>query len=74
MISPVRNEQRTVFGFSLAERDRRWNIGRQIMDEMDLEGLVVFGSREGAFPGPLRDGQLLHQRPARRHRGVSPGR
>ena len=28
-------------------------MGR-IMDEMDLEGLVVFGSREGAFPARSR--------------------
>jgi len=39
-------------GFSRAERDRRWNIGRQIMDEKNLEALIVFGSREGAFPAP----------------------
>jgi Xaa-Pro dipeptidase len=38
--------------FSLAERDRRWDIGRKIMDEKDLKALVVFGSREGAFPAP----------------------
>lgn len=44
---------RAIPEFSLAERDRRWNIGRRIMDEMDLEGLVIFGSREGAFPAPL---------------------
>jgi Xaa-Pro dipeptidase len=39
--------------FSSAERDRRWNIGRQIMEEQDLEALIVFGSREGAFPAPF---------------------
>jgi hypothetical protein len=38
--------------FSLAARDRRWDIGRKIMDEKDLKALVVFGSREGAFPAP----------------------
>jgi len=62
--SPVSHGQRTVPGFSLAERDRRWNIGRQMMDEMDLEGLVVFGSREGAFPAPFAmDNFFTNDRP-----------
>lgn len=39
--------------FSLQERDRRWGIGRKIMDERNLKALVVFGSREGAFPAPF---------------------
>lgn len=50
---PLRQQKPGVPAFSRAERDRRWNIGRQIMEEMDLEGLVVFGSREGAFPAPF---------------------
>jgi Xaa-Pro aminopeptidase len=50
--------------FSLEERDRRWNIGRQIMEEMDLEGLVIFGSREGAFPAPFSmDNYFTNDRP-----------
>jgi Xaa-Pro aminopeptidase len=58
------NRPSTVPGFSFAERDRRWNIGRQIMDEMDLEGLVVFGSREGAFPAPFAmDNFFTNDRP-----------
>lgn len=38
--------------FSERERDRRWDIGRRIMDEKKLKALIVFGSREGAFPAP----------------------
>jgi Xaa-Pro dipeptidase len=51
-LMPEPPRARTVPGFSHAERDRRWNIGRQIMDEKDLKALIVFGSREGAFPAP----------------------
>ena len=38
--------------YSLAERDRRWAIARKIMEEEQLKALIVFGSREGAFPAP----------------------
>ncbi|MFC2967089.1 M24 family metallopeptidase [Acidimangrovimonas pyrenivorans] len=56
--------QAIVPGFSLAERDRRWAIARQMMEEMDLEGLVVFGSREGAFPAPFAmDTYFTNDRP-----------
>ena len=51
-------------GYSTAERDRRWAIARQIMEEQDLEGLVVFGSREGAFPAPFNmDTYFTNDRP-----------
>jgi Xaa-Pro dipeptidase len=64
MLKPVPTAERTVPEFSLAERDRRWNIARQIMEEMDLEGLVVFGSREGAFPAPFAmDNFFTNDRP-----------
>lgn len=57
-------DRAAVPGFSLAERDRRWSIARRIMDEMDLEGLVVFGSREGAFPAPFAmDTYFTNDRP-----------
>lgn len=50
--------------FSDAERVRRWDIGRRIMDEMDLEALIVFGSREGAFPAPYSmDNFFTNDRP-----------
>jgi Xaa-Pro aminopeptidase len=51
-------------GFSLAERDRRWGIAHRIMEEEDLEGLVVFGSREGCFPAPFSmDTYFTNDRP-----------
>jgi Xaa-Pro dipeptidase len=50
--SKVRHQTDGLPSFSLAERDRRWDIGRKIMAENDLEALIVFGSREGAFPAP----------------------
>ncbi|MEC3861406.1 M24 family metallopeptidase [Mesobacterium sp. TK19101] len=57
-------EIQTIPRFSTAERDRRWGIARQIMDEQDLEGLVVFGSREGAFPAPFTmDTYFTNDRP-----------
>jgi Xaa-Pro dipeptidase len=57
-------QPRSVPGFSNTERDRRWNIGRRIMDEKDLEALIVFGSREGAFPAPYAmDSFFTNDRP-----------
>jgi Xaa-Pro dipeptidase len=50
--------------FSLSERDRRWDIGRKIMDEQDLQALIVFGSREGEFPAPYAmDNFFTNDRP-----------
>lgn len=49
---------------SSVERDRRWAIAHQIMEEQQLEGLVVFGSREGAFPAPFAmDTYFTNDRP-----------
>jgi hypothetical protein len=42
--SKMRHQTDGLPGFSLAERDRRWDIGRKIMAENDLEALIVFGS------------------------------
>lgn len=39
--------------FSLAERDRRWNIANQLMDETGLDALIIYGDREGASPAPF---------------------
>ena len=62
--APVSSSERTVPGFSDAERERRWNIGRRIMDEKDLNALIVFGSREGAFPAPYSmDTYFTNDRP-----------
>ena len=53
-ILKMRTEQHAyrVPRFSTAERNRRWGIGREIMDEQNLKALIIFGSREGAFPAP----------------------
>lgn len=45
---------------SLAERDRRWAIAREIMKRAEVDGLIVYGDRESSA-GPLFTGQLLHQ-------------
>lgn len=56
--------ERIVPRFSEAERDRRWDIARQLMDERDLEALIVFGAREGAFPAPFAmDTYFTNDRP-----------
>ncbi|ELX8378197.1 M24 family metallopeptidase [Providencia vermicola] len=39
--------------FSINERDRRWNLARQIMQANDLEVLMVYGDRESAAPAPF---------------------
>lgn len=36
--------------YSLSERDRRWNIANRLMEEEHVDGLIVYGDREGAFP------------------------
>ncbi len=36
--------------FSLAERDRRWALANQLMEEQEVDALIVYGDREGAFP------------------------
>ena len=50
--------------YSHAERDRRWRLARDLMDEQGLAALIVYGDREGAAPRP-RPRHLLHQRPSR---------
>jgi Xaa-Pro aminopeptidase len=39
--------------FSLAERDRRWNMARAFMEREDLNALLVFGEHEDAGPAPF---------------------
>jgi Xaa-Pro dipeptidase len=36
--------------YSLAERDRRWNLANQLMEQEDVDALIIYGDREGAFP------------------------
>ena len=45
--------QINVPSYSLAERDRRWALGRSLMEEQGLDALIVYGDREGAFPAPF---------------------
>lgn len=63
-MAPSLNDISNIPTFSTAERDRRWSIARRIMDEEDLEGVVIFGSREGAFPAPFAmDTYFTNDRP-----------
>jgi hypothetical protein len=47
------NSAREVPGYSLAERDRRWRMAREVMGEVGVDALVVFGDREGVGPAPF---------------------
>jgi Xaa-Pro dipeptidase len=50
--------------FSQAERQRRWNLAQRLMDEQGLRALIVYGSREGAFPAPFSmDTYFTNDRP-----------
>jgi len=39
--------------FSMAERDRRWDLARAFMEREDLDALLVFGEHEDAGPAPF---------------------
>lgn len=39
--------------YSLAERDRRWDLANELMDQEGVDALIVYGDREGAFPAPF---------------------
>lgn len=39
--------------FSLQERDRRWQLARDIMQDNQLDTLIVYGDRESAAPAPF---------------------
>ena len=45
--------------YSLAERDRRWKLARDLMDEQGVEALLIFGEREHVTP----DNYLTNDRP-----------
>jgi Xaa-Pro aminopeptidase len=47
------NSAREVPRYSLAERDRRWRMAREVMGEVGVDALVVFGDREGVGPAPF---------------------
>ena len=39
--------------YSLAERDRRWKLAHELMQEEGLDALLVHGEREGTGPAPF---------------------
>ncbi|WP_405802776.1 M24 family metallopeptidase [Streptomyces sp. NBC_01187] len=39
--------------YSMAERDRRWELARHFMDREGLDALLVFGEHEDAGPAPV---------------------
>ena len=39
--------------YSIAERDRRWNLAREFMQHAGLAALLVFGEHEDAGPAPF---------------------
>lgn len=39
--------------YSMAERDRRWELARDFMDREGLDALLVFGEHEDAGPAPV---------------------
>lgn len=43
----------TVPTFSMAERDRRWDLARRFMAHEGLDALLVFGEHEDAGPAPF---------------------
>jgi Xaa-Pro dipeptidase len=50
--------------YSLAERDRRWNLADLLMEEEGLDALIIFGDREGAFPASFApDTYFTNERP-----------
>ena len=50
--------------YSLAERDRRWTLARELMDETGVEALIVTGERQNASPMNAPDNWLTNDRPA----------
>jgi len=51
-------------GYSKDERERRWRLARDLMDELDLKALIVYGDREGAAPAPFApDTYFTNDRP-----------
>jgi Xaa-Pro aminopeptidase len=40
-------------GYSMAERDRRWELARDFMNREGLDALLVFGEHEDAGPAPV---------------------
>jgi Xaa-Pro aminopeptidase len=50
--------------YSLAERDRRWALARQLMDAEGVDALLICGDREGTGPAPFApDTYFTNDRP-----------
>lgn len=50
--------------YSMAEKERRWNIANQIMAREGLDALLIYGDRECAFPGAFApDTYFTNERP-----------
>jgi len=50
--------------YSLAERDRRWAIAREIMNDEGIDALIVYGEHELAGPAPFApDTYFTNDRP-----------
>jgi len=60
----MNNQDTRIPTYSLAERDRRWNIANQLMEEEHVDVLIVYGDREGAFPAVFNpDTYFTNERP-----------
>ncbi|NJP97738.1 M24 family metallopeptidase [Nonomuraea sp. FMUSA5-5] len=50
--------------YSIAERDRRWNLARDLMDDEGVQALVVYGEHEMVYPAPYApDTYFTNDRP-----------
>ncbi|MEU6579446.1 M24 family metallopeptidase [Nocardia sp. NPDC046763] len=50
--------------YSLSERDRRWALARELMDEQGVDALVVYGEHENGGPAPFApDVYFTNERP-----------
>lgn len=61
MTSPIASEQ--VPALSLAERDRRWALARELMAAEDVDALVAYGERESAEAPFAPDVYFSNERP-----------
>ncbi|MGW4427652.1 M24 family metallopeptidase [Streptomyces tendae] len=53
MSSTIDQDETAVPTFSVAERDRRWDLAREFMSREGLDALLVFGEHEDAGPAPF---------------------
>ena len=58
------NSNITVPTYSQKEKNRRWNMANQIMEEEGVDVLIIYGDREGAFPASFApDAYFTNDRP-----------